>query len=137
LVETCQPFELYLTMASLTSTSETTTEIENGIGQTPIPAVMWPFGKASCNIKPGIYQLSPSHPAEAPAFNIILYAKASHFMDLDESNHPQNEMTLITLCFRDTISGLYPDARILLVWNVTYGFTTKELMVVPSTVCRN
>lgn len=88
----------------------------------------WPCLRETSTIPPGIYELSPAAGNNA-TYYIILYAKAVHFMDIDNSKDAENEFGKITESFMNVIPHLFPDARVLLLWNVTLGFTTVDLMV--------
>lgn len=88
----------------------------------------WPSLRESSTIAAGLYELSPAVGNNA-TYYIILYAKAIHFMDFDGSKNAENELRTITHSFMTVIPKLFPDARVLLLWNVTLGFTTVDLMV--------
>jgi hypothetical protein len=89
---------------------------------------LWPRFAKSSDAPPGLYELSPPSGNHAPC-SIILYAKASHFMDLDASNQGQAEFQKVVSAFTTNIPALFPDARVLLLWNVTLAFTTRDLLV--------
>lgn len=94
------------------------------------PAITpWPYLRQSGDVPPGLYELSPANGNNA-TYYIILYAKAVHFMDFDHSNDADKEFSRITYSFKNLIPELFPDARVLLLWNVTLGFTTSDLMVI-------
>jgi len=88
----------------------------------------WPSLRETSRIAPGLYELGPAAGNNA-TYYIILYAKAVHFMDFDDSKNAENEFCKITDSFMTVIPELFPDARVLLLWNVTMGFTTVDLMV--------
>lgn len=88
----------------------------------------WPSLRESGTIASGLYELSPAIGNNA-TYYIILYVKAVHFMDFDGSKNAENELCTITQSFTTVIPKLFPDARVLLLWNVTLGFTTVDLMV--------
>jgi hypothetical protein len=88
----------------------------------------WPCRREISSIPSGLYELSPAAGNNA-TYYIILYAKAVHFMDFDDSKNAENEFCKITDSLMSVIPELFPDARVLLLWNVTLGFTTVDLMV--------
>jgi hypothetical protein len=88
----------------------------------------WPCLRRSSDIPPGLYELSPTK-GNSATFYIILYAKAIHFMDFNGSTDAENEFLKITDSFKRRIPELYPETRVLLLWNVTLAFTTSSLMV--------
>ena len=88
----------------------------------------WPFNRHSGDVTSGLYELSPAKGNNA-THNIVLYAKAIHFLDLDGSKQAETEFAKIIAAFRKVIPDLFPEARVLLLWNVTLGFTTDKIMV--------
>jgi len=88
----------------------------------------WPGRRDSSDVPPGLYELSPAEGNNA-TYNIVLYAKAIHFMDFDGSKQAQTEFSKIIAAFRKVIPDLFPKARVLILWNVTLGFTTDKIMV--------
>jgi len=88
----------------------------------------WPGNREASDVAPGLYELSPAHGHNAK-YNITLYAKAIHFMDLDGSKQAETEFSKIVNAFMNIFPALFPDGRVLLLWNVTLGFTTDKIMV--------
>jgi hypothetical protein len=98
----------------------------------PPPIPSWPLRNGryaqSGEVPAGLYELSPPRGNHAP-YSIVLYAKASHFLDLDCLNQGQVEFSKVLTAFTINIPVLFPDARVLLLWNVTQAFTTRDLLV--------
>jgi hypothetical protein len=88
----------------------------------------WPCYREAGDVAPGLYELSPANDNNA-TYNIVLYAKAIHFMDLDGSKQAETEFAKIINAFTKIVPAMFPDGRILLLWNVTLGFTTTKIMV--------
>src|SRR5271169_1371584 len=91
----------------------------------------WPCYRDAGDVVPGLYELSPANGNNA-TYNIVLYAKAIHFMDLDGSKQAETEFSKIINAFMKVVPALFPDGRVLLLWNVTLGFTTDKIMVYSS-----
>jgi len=92
------------------------------------PLPKWPFGKDASGIPRGLYELHPAWDNRA-TYNIVLYAAAVHFMNWDASSNSDKEIAKITTVFRDTLSQLFPEARIVFLWCITSSFTTPDLLV--------
>jgi hypothetical protein len=88
----------------------------------------WPGYRDSGDVAPGLYELSPAEGHNA-SYNVVLYAKAINFMDLDGSKQAETEFSKIVDAFKNRIAQLFREARVLLLWNVTLGFTTDKIMV--------
>ena len=88
----------------------------------------WPGYRDSGDVPPGLYELSPAEGHNA-SYNVVLYAKAINFMDFDGSKQAEAEFSKIVAAFKNRVPQLFPQARVLLLWNVTLGFTTDKIMV--------
>lgn len=113
-------------MSSLSSVNRGYLEIDTTEPEIP----KWPFGKDHGNVQPGLYELCSAAGKNA-SYAIILYVKAVHFIDVDGTRNAENELSKIIYAFSESIPGLFQDARILLLWNVSLAFTTESLMVWP------
>jgi len=95
---------------------------------TNFPLPKWPFGQDASEIPRGLYELHPARDNRA-TYNIVLYAAAVHFMNWDASSNSDREIANITTVFRDRVSQLFPEARIVFLWCITTSFTTPDLLV--------
>jgi hypothetical protein len=88
----------------------------------------WPFHKLASDIPRGLYEIHPASGDKA-TYNFVLYASALLFMNWDPSSNADQEIRNITCAFRDIVSQLFPDARIMILWSITAGVSTPELLV--------
>jgi hypothetical protein len=92
------------------------------------PLPKWPFHKLASDIPRGLYELHPANGDKA-TYNFVLYASALLFMNWDPSSNADQEIRNITCAFRDIVSQLFPEARIMILWSITAGVSTPELLV--------
>jgi len=98
----------------------------SGSSDPPLP--QWPFHKHASDVPRGLYELHPARGDKA-TYNFVLYASALRFMNWDTSSNADQEISYITCSFRDTVSHLFPEARIMFLWSMTAGFSSPELLV--------